>query len=250
MDDAVLALNCSPSSSQHRRGTTPLICRTPPSALFLSLSLLSLAVVQAMNMCLNSALRVGSTVVTMPKFDPVPFLETMAKHKVTFAPLVPPIIAFLAVRSSRLCSAAAATAAAWPSHVPSLFFDVSELPSVAFSSPCPSPRPARPHALPPLQRHPVVSKFDLSSLRVIFSGAAPLDAETQKAVELRLPGARSCQGYGMSEASREFLVVFSASDAGALQRETILVAERAPIVPSSATSLILPSSHPPIVPSS
>lgn len=47
----------------------------------------------------------------------------------------------------------------------------------------------------------MVSKFDLSSLRVIFSGAAPLDADTQKAVEVRLPGVRSCQGYGMSEAS-------------------------------------------------
>lgn len=46
-----------------------------------------------------------------------------------------------------------------------------------------------------------MSKFDLSALRVIFSGAAPLDAETQKAVEVRLPGVRSCQGYGMSEAS-------------------------------------------------
>jgi long-subunit acyl-CoA synthetase (AMP-forming) len=52
-----------------------------------------------------------------------------------------------------------------------------------------------------LARHPVVSKYDLSSVRVIFSGAAPLDAETQAMVEKRLPNVRSCQGYGMTELS-------------------------------------------------
>lgn len=51
----------------------------------------------------------------------------MQKQKVTWAPLVPPIILFLA-------------------------------------------------------KHPVVSKFDLSALRLVFSGAAPLDAALTQAV--------------------------------------------------------------------
>lgn len=95
---------------------------------------------------MTSCIRIGATVVTMPKFDPVPFLETLQKYKVTYAPLVPPLINFLA-------------------------------------------------------RHPAVAGYDLSALRVIFSGAAPLDAETQKMVEKRLPHCSSCQGYGMTELS-------------------------------------------------
>lgn len=75
-----------------------------------------------------------------------PFLEGIQKYKISYAPLVPPIMAFMA-------------------------------------------------------RHPVVQKFDLSSLRVVFSGAAPLDADTQSELQKRLPKARICQGYGMSETS-------------------------------------------------
>jgi acyl-CoA synthetase (AMP-forming)/AMP-acid ligase II len=52
-----------------------------------------------------------------------------------------------------------------------------------------------------MARHPIVTKFDLSSLRVVFSGAAPLDAETQGELQKRLPKARIAQGYGMTETS-------------------------------------------------
>jgi acyl-CoA synthetase (AMP-forming)/AMP-acid ligase II len=60
------------------------------------------------------------------------------------------------------------------------------------------------HLVPPLifglAKHPLVDKFDLSSLRVIVSGAAPLSAELERAVRSRL-GVIVTQGYGLTEAS-------------------------------------------------
>ena len=49
-----------------------------------------------------------------------------------------------------------------------------------------------------LAKHPLVERYDLSSLRGIMSGAAPLDEELGEAVKQRL-GCRVVQGYGMSE---------------------------------------------------
>src|SRR6185312_4382382 len=51
-----------------------------------------------------------------------------------------------------------------------------------------------------LAKHPVVDQYDLSSIEIIFSGAAPLDAELGQAVAKRL-GTRVRQGYGMTELS-------------------------------------------------
>lgn len=51
-----------------------------------------------------------------------------------------------------------------------------------------------------LAKHPLVDKYDTSSVRVIVSGAAPLDEELGKAVTKRVP-ARLLQGYGMTELS-------------------------------------------------
>jgi acyl-CoA synthetase (AMP-forming)/AMP-acid ligase II len=51
-----------------------------------------------------------------------------------------------------------------------------------------------------LAKHPVIDDFDLSSLQVIMSGAAPLDEDLGRAVAERI-GCRVVQGYGMSEAS-------------------------------------------------
>ncbi|MCO1656802.1 AMP-binding protein [Pseudonocardia humida] len=51
-----------------------------------------------------------------------------------------------------------------------------------------------------LAKHPVVDQYDLSSIEIIFSGAAPLDAELGRAVAKRL-GTRVRQGYGMTELS-------------------------------------------------
>jgi 4-coumarate--CoA ligase len=51
-----------------------------------------------------------------------------------------------------------------------------------------------------LAKHPLVDQFDLSSIKVIFSGAASLDANLAGAVAQRL-GCIVRQGYGMTELS-------------------------------------------------
>ncbi|GGC74588.1 AMP-binding protein [Hoyosella rhizosphaerae] len=51
-----------------------------------------------------------------------------------------------------------------------------------------------------LAKHPAVDSVDLSSVELVFSGAAPLDANLGHAVEKRL-GCIVRQGYGMSEMS-------------------------------------------------
>ncbi|HEY1853875.1 MAG TPA: AMP-binding protein [Solirubrobacterales bacterium] len=51
-----------------------------------------------------------------------------------------------------------------------------------------------------LARHPAIDGADLSSLRFLMSGAAPLGPELVEAVEARL-GCMVAQGYGMTEAS-------------------------------------------------
>ena len=60
------------------------------------------------------------------------------------------------------------------------------------------------YAAPPmvlaLAKHPLVDNYDLSSVQVIFSGAAPLDQELALMCERRL-NLRVCQGYGMTELS-------------------------------------------------
>ena len=63
-------------------------------------------------------------------------------------------------------------------------------------------RATRLYIVPPvalaLAKHPLVDQFDVSSVEEIFSGAAPLGPEIEKAVGERF-GARSVQGYGMTE---------------------------------------------------
>lgn len=59
-------------------------------------------------------------------------------------------------------------------------------------------------AVPPmvlaLARHPIVDSYDLSSLKTIFCGAAPLGAELQQEAAART-GIEVTQGYGMTELS-------------------------------------------------
>jgi 4-coumarate--CoA ligase len=81
----------------------------------------------------------------MPRFDLADFLGAIARHRVTFAFIAPPIAVALA-------------------------------------------------------KHPAVAGYDLSSLRTVFSGAAPLDGELGRALADRL-GVTVLQGYGMSELS-------------------------------------------------
>ena len=51
-----------------------------------------------------------------------------------------------------------------------------------------------------LAKHPLVDNYDLSALRQVFSGAAPLSAEVAQAAGERL-GCEVVQGYGMTEMS-------------------------------------------------
>ena len=65
-------------------------------------------------------------------------------------------------------------------------------------------RVTRAYVVPPiivgLAKHPAVEGRDLSSLRMMNSGAAPLDAAVEDACRARVP-ARLQQGYGLTEAS-------------------------------------------------
>ncbi|HEX5587030.1 MAG TPA: 4-coumarate--CoA ligase family protein [Acidimicrobiia bacterium] len=51
-----------------------------------------------------------------------------------------------------------------------------------------------------LAKQPMVDDFDLSAVKQVFSGAAPLSAEVQQEIEARL-GCKVEQGYGMTELS-------------------------------------------------
>jgi acyl-CoA synthetase (AMP-forming)/AMP-acid ligase II len=51
-----------------------------------------------------------------------------------------------------------------------------------------------------LAKHPLVDQYDVSSLRFVVSGAAPLDAALQEAAARRL-GCQVFQGYGLTETS-------------------------------------------------
>jgi len=52
-----------------------------------------------------------------------------------------------------------------------------------------------------LGKHSLVDQYDLSSVRRITCGAAPLSREAQEAVEKRLKVNDIRQGYGMTEVS-------------------------------------------------
>jgi len=59
-------------------------------------------------------------------------------------------------------------------------------------------------AVPPmvlaLAKHPIVDQYDLSSLKLVFSGAAPLGGDLAKEASTRI-GCEVVQGYGMTELS-------------------------------------------------
>ena len=101
--------------------------------------------IYGMTVILSTALYLGATVVTMPRFDLEPFLDLHGRYGITTDYLVPPIILALA-------------------------------------------------------KHPVVDRYDLSALRVITSGAAPLSEDLARACAERL-GCVVKQGYGLTETS-------------------------------------------------
>ncbi|HEV2912533.1 MAG TPA: 4-coumarate--CoA ligase family protein [Pyrinomonadaceae bacterium] len=65
------------------------------------------------------------------------------------------------------------------------------------------------HLVPPivlaLAKNPIIEQYDLSRLKTIFSGAAPLGEDLTRACQERL-GCRVIQGYGMTETSPAALI--------------------------------------------
>jgi 4-coumarate--CoA ligase len=101
--------------------------------------------IYGMQIIMNVGLRIGATLVTMPRFDLEQFLALTQEHHATRLWTVPPIVLALA-------------------------------------------------------RHPIVDDYDLTSVRSILSGAAPLAPELAAEAEARI-GVPVVQGYGMTELS-------------------------------------------------
>ncbi len=101
--------------------------------------------IYGMTVLLNAALKARASLLVMPRFDMIEFLEGVQQHKVTYAFIAPPVAVALA-------------------------------------------------------KHPIVDKYDLSSIHTMLSGAAPLDEELGNAVAARL-NLTMLQGFGMSELS-------------------------------------------------
>ncbi|CAL5187500.1 unnamed protein product [Lathyrus oleraceus] len=99
----------------------------------------------SLNSVLLCALRAGSAVLLMHKFEIGTLLGLIQEHKVTVAMVVPPLVLALA-------------------------------------------------------KNPKVAEFDLSSIRLVLSGAAPLGKELEETLHNRIPRAVLGQGYGMTEA--------------------------------------------------
>jgi acyl-CoA synthetase (AMP-forming)/AMP-acid ligase II len=101
--------------------------------------------IYGMQVLMNTGLRAGATIVTMPRFDLEQFLSLHQQHRLTCAFVAPPMVVALA-------------------------------------------------------KHPVVDNYDLSALRWMNSGAAPLSGELAIECGERL-GCEVVQGYGMTELS-------------------------------------------------
>ncbi|GMI77822.1 ARABIDOPSIS THALIANA 4-COUMARATE:COA LIGASE 1, 4-coumarate:CoA ligase 1, 4-COUMARATE:COA LIGASE 1 [Hibiscus trionum] len=101
--------------------------------------------IYGLNSIMLCGLRVGAAILIMQKFEIGLLLELIQKHKITIAPMVPPLVLLIAKASE-------------------------------------------------------TDKYDLSSVRMVKSGAAPLGQELEDAVKVKFPGAKFGQGYGMTEA--------------------------------------------------
>lgn len=92
-----------------------------------------------------------------------------------------------------------------------------------------------PPVLVVLASHPAVNKYDLSSLKFFFSGAAPLGAELTARVQKRLRGRGAeilvTQGYGLTETSPTCLLL-------ALQRAEEKVGSAGELLPNLEARLV------------
>nr|AGW16014.1 4-coumarate:coenzyme A ligase 2 [Pueraria montana var. lobata] len=109
------------------------------------LCVLPLFHIYSLNSVLLCGLRAKATILLMPKFEINSLLALIHKHKVTIAPVVPPIV--LAIAKS-----------------------------------------------------PDLNNYDLSSIRVLKSGGAPLGKELEDTLKAKFPNSKLGQGYGMTEA--------------------------------------------------
>ncbi|WVQ85051.1 hypothetical protein IAT38_007215 [Cryptococcus sp. DSM 104549] len=98
------------------------------------------------------SVRLGSTVVVLPRFEEISVLKAIEKYKVTFGLMVPPVILLLL-------------------HSPN------------------------------------VAKYDVTSLRGIQSGAAPLSRELIEAFHAKFPHTKVVQGYGLTETTPAALIM-------------------------------------------
>lgn len=78
-----------------------------------------------------------------------------------------------------------------------------------------------------LAKHPMVDDYDLSSMRIVICGAAPLSKELEQAVNDRLknPKMKIRQGYGMSELSLAVLLqttIFAPGSVGDVSEGTMV----------------------------
>ncbi|WJX54706.1 4-coumarate--CoA ligase 3 [Trifolium repens] len=130
------------SVAQQVDGENPHMYLTTEDVLLCVLPLFHIFALSSVLLC---ALRAGSAVLLMHKFEIGTLLGLIQKHKVTVAMVVPPLVLALA-------------------------------------------------------KNPTVAEFDLSSIRMVRSGAAPLGNELEGMLHNRIPQAVLGQGYGMTEA--------------------------------------------------
>ncbi|ESW03519.1 hypothetical protein PHAVU_011G020200 [Phaseolus vulgaris] len=98
----------------------------------------------SMHIAMMCALRAGSAILLIEKFEMRKLLEAIERQRVTVAIVVPPLVAALTKNST-------------------------------------------------------VEEYDLRSIRLVISGAAPLGQQAEEALRKRLPNAILGQGYGMTE---------------------------------------------------
>jgi acyl-CoA synthetase (AMP-forming)/AMP-acid ligase II len=167
--------------------------RVGPFQSFTVLGLLPMYHVFGMLVVLHGALFSGATLVTLPKFEPESFLHTMHAHQITYAHLVPPLVNFLAKHPSvEVRRTLVSNASDPPSRTPATQLSQHRHAWVTCAV---WPRPSAPLAQP----------AKLSALKVINSGAAPLDSGLAKATADKV-GCEVMQGYGMTELSPVGLV--------------------------------------------
>jgi acyl-CoA synthetase (AMP-forming)/AMP-acid ligase II len=92
-----------------------------------------------------------------------------------------------------------------------------------------------------LAKHPVVDTFDVSSLRTVLCGAAPLDEDLGHAVAVRL-GCHVVQGYGMTEMSATGVCMPSDGGQSALGR-TAPLSSCGWLLPNSVGTIVDPETR-------